>query len=98
MSSPITHDTLEHLARLARLELDPKEEEKLLKDLQSILNYFKELLQVKTEGGQTPIDKIPHKNVFREDGDRENTNHKEGIDQIPAQKDGFLEIPKVFED
>ena len=43
MAAQLSKHELEHLAKLARIELDPKEEEKLLKDLGSILDYFKEL-------------------------------------------------------
>lgn len=48
MASPISKSTLEHLAKLARIELDPKEEEKLLKDLGEILEYFAELQKLET--------------------------------------------------
>ncbi len=41
--------SLEHLAGLARLELNPQEEEKLLKDLQLILDHFKELQEADTK-------------------------------------------------
>ena len=97
MSSPITRETLEHLAKLARIELDPKEEEKLLRDLQNILNYFEELSELKTEGVQTPIEKIAHKNVSREDTERQGTNQGEGVGAFPHHKDGYLEVPQVFE-
>jgi aspartyl-tRNA(Asn)/glutamyl-tRNA(Gln) amidotransferase subunit C len=93
----ITRETLEHLARLARLELDGQEEEKLLRDLQNILNYFEELSQLKTEGAQTPIEKIAHKNAFREDTERRGTNQGKGVDAFPHTKDGFLQVPQVFE-
>ena len=46
MSQTIGKHELEHLAKLARIELDPKEEEKLLKDLTALLDYFKELQTV----------------------------------------------------
>ena len=48
LRSSITKQELEHLAELARIELDPKEEDKLLKDLGNILDYFKELQALDT--------------------------------------------------
>jgi len=43
MSQTIGKRELEHLAKLSRIELDPREEEKLIKDLGAILEHFNEL-------------------------------------------------------
>ena len=42
-SSSLDKDALAHLAKLARIALDPAEEERLLKDLGEILEHFKVL-------------------------------------------------------
>jgi aspartyl/glutamyl-tRNA(Asn/Gln) amidotransferase C subunit len=104
MSSSIDKKELEHLAKLARIELDPKEEEKLLKDLDAILEHFKELEQLPTDqvaplaGGSDLV------NIFREDGadngGPENTNQGAGTEAFPetdAAHAGFLKVPPVFE-
>lgn len=97
MSSAITKKELEHLAKLARIELDPKEEEKLLKDLGNILDHFKELQALDTSnilpmtGGTADL-----KNVFRDDTERENTNRGAGVEAFPEKENGFLKIPPVF--
>lgn len=97
MSSPINKKTLEHLAGLARIELNPEEEKKLLQDLGKILDHFKELQAVDTSG-ITPLSGGGElTNVFRDDGERENTNHEAGIEQFPETKNGFLKVPPVFE-
>lgn len=103
----IDKKSLEHLAELARLELEPKEEEKLLNDLQKILAYFEELKLLDTSDVE-PMN--PHtkfgvgvnggtnlKNVFREDEERENTNTGAGVDAFPESERGFLKVPPVFE-
>jgi aspartyl-tRNA(Asn)/glutamyl-tRNA(Gln) amidotransferase subunit C len=41
---------IEHLAKLASLELDPKEREALEKDLQKIIAYVDELQAIDVEG------------------------------------------------
>ena len=89
--------TLEHLAKLARIELDPKEEEKLLKDLGNILDYFKELQELDTANVPPMTGGTDLKNIFREDGERENTNRRAGVDAFPEKENGFLKIPPVFE-
>lgn len=103
MSSTIGKRELEHLAKLARIELDPKEEEKLLKDLEAILDYFKELQALDTSLVPPMTGGTDLKNVFREDakedgsGGSENTNRGAGVEAFPESQDGYLKIPPVFE-
>lgn len=89
---------LEHLAKLARIELDPNEEEKLLKDLENILDYFKELQTLDTSAVPPMTGGTDLKNIFREDGERESTNRGAGVEAFPASEDNYLKIPPVFDD
>jgi aspartyl-tRNA(Asn)/glutamyl-tRNA(Gln) amidotransferase subunit C len=97
MASPISKTTLEHLAKLARIELDPAEEEKLLRDLGEILAYFGELEKLDTSNVAPMAGGTDLKNAFREDAERENTDRGAGVEAFPESKDGFLKIPPVFE-
>ena len=97
MASPITKKELEHLATLARIELDPKEEEKLLKDLVAILDHFKVLQELDTTNIQPMTGGTDLMNVLREDGERESTNRGAGVEAFPEEKNGYLKIPPVFE-
>ena len=45
----INKKTLEYLAELSRIKIEGRKEEKLLKDLLEILNYFEELKESNTE-------------------------------------------------
>jgi aspartyl-tRNA(Asn)/glutamyl-tRNA(Gln) amidotransferase subunit C len=97
MASPINKIALEHLAKLARIELDPKEEEKLLVDLTEILDYFKELEALDTTNVIPMTGGTNLKNIFREDNERENTDRGAGAESFPETKNGFLKVPSVFE-
>jgi aspartyl-tRNA(Asn)/glutamyl-tRNA(Gln) amidotransferase subunit C len=97
MASSLSKHDLEHLAKLARIELDPKEEEKLLKDLGNILDHFKELQELDTSNVAWMAGGTDLRNVFREDGERLNTDRGAGTDAFPEKKDGFLKVPPVFE-
>ena len=96
MASPINKKTLKHLAKLTRLELSEREENKILKDLQEILIYFKQLEELDT----TKIDSIKSEfrqiNVFRQDDDRVNSLRGKGREAFPDNKNGLLETPAVF--
>jgi aspartyl-tRNA(Asn)/glutamyl-tRNA(Gln) amidotransferase subunit C len=93
----ITREELLHLAALARIELDPKEEDKLLKDLDEILGYFTELQKLDTANVAPMTGCTDLRNVFRDDTERENTNRGAGIESFPENKSGFLKVPPVFE-
>jgi aspartyl-tRNA(Asn)/glutamyl-tRNA(Gln) amidotransferase subunit C len=95
----IDKNTLKHLADLARIKINEKDEENLLKSLRSILSYFEELKGVDTSNVE-PVDggvEADFMNVFREDESRKNSLTGNGVDSFPSSKNGFLEIPSIFE-
>ena len=96
MSSPINKKTLEHLAELARIELTPHEEEKFLRELESVLGYFEELKTVDTSSVPPLAESTSKVNAMREDTERENTNQGKGNKDFPDERGGFLKVPPVF--
>lgn len=99
--SSINKETLEYLAQLAKIELQPGSEEKLIKDLGEILNHFEELKEVDTSDIEPMTGGTFQKNVFREDDSdirqEINATNKDIIDAFPEKADGFLKVPPVFE-
>ena len=100
MSSIGKHE-LGHLAKLARIELDPQEEEKLIKDLGAILDHFKELQELDTSNVPPMTGGTDLVNALREDGSenggRLNTNRGAGVEAFPESSDGHNKVPPVFE-
>ncbi len=95
----IDKKTLEYLAELGRIEIGKKEEEKLLNDLQKILEYFDELKSVDTENIEPMAGGTAQKNVFRDDEKDENgkTKNENLVRQFPEKQNGYLKVPPVFE-
>ncbi len=96
MSFSITKKELAHLAQLARLELEGKESERLLRDLQEIVTHVAQLQKVNTAGIAPMSGGTLLTNSFRDDGDTKNTNRGKGIEQFPEQESGYLKVPPVF--
>jgi aspartyl-tRNA(Asn)/glutamyl-tRNA(Gln) amidotransferase subunit C len=96
-NSGISKQELEHLAKLARIELDPKEEEKLLKDLDSIMGHFKVLQELDTTNVAPMTGGTDLVNALRDDLERESTNQGAGTEAFPESKNGYLKVPPVFE-
>jgi aspartyl-tRNA(Asn)/glutamyl-tRNA(Gln) amidotransferase subunit C len=97
----ISRKELEHLAHLSRIEIDPKEADKLIADLGAILDHFKELQALDTSNVAPMTGGTDLTNVLRpdtiEEGGHENTNQGAGVDAFPESKDGYNKVPPVFE-
>jgi len=91
--------TLEHLADLVRIKITEKEEEKLLKDLKKILDYFDELQKVNTENVEPMAGGIELSNETREDAiNKELSVHRNSLlSSFPEKEGESLKIPPVFE-
>ena len=63
----ITIKEVEHVARLARLELTEEEKEQMRAQLDSILSYIEKLNELDTSAVDPTSHVLPMKNVFRED-------------------------------
>ena len=93
----INEKNLKNLANLARIEIDPKQEAKLLKDLKSILGHFDELANLDTKDVVPMTGGTDLKNVTREDEFNGIDDLGKGAEAFPDKKDGYLKVPPVFE-
>ena len=94
----ITKKELEHLAELARLEIPEKDREKLVHDLQKILNHFEELKLLNTDAAEPMSGGHFLKNAWREDEIREGRLNQHPSDEMfPEANDKYLKIPPVFD-
>ncbi len=100
--SIIDKKSLQHLAKLSRLELTAAESSKLLQDLQEILNYFEELKKVNTEKVEPMTGGHRLVNIFREDvldlDRRSQTISDPGriIEAFPESERGFNKVSRVL--
>ncbi|MDD2654842.1 MAG: Asp-tRNA(Asn)/Glu-tRNA(Gln) amidotransferase subunit GatC [Candidatus Omnitrophica bacterium] len=97
MASIINKKTIQHISDLARIDLQEKEMDKLLGDIQKILDYFKELQEVDTSKVKDELSLRADLKLFRDDNERDKTNQGKGRGAFPAVEDNFLVIPPVFE-
>lgn len=92
-------ETIDHISKLALLDLSDEEKEKLSKELGDILNYFKKLDDLDTsniEPTTHPIDGL--KNVFREDEPWESLSNEEALKNAKHKKDGYIKAPRILKD
>lgn len=91
----ITIKDVEHVAKLARLELTEEEKIKYSKQLGDILKYVNELNEVNTEGVEPMSYPLPLENVMREDEVKCEISKEELLKNAPEEEDGFFKVPKI---
>lgn len=98
--SEINKNSIKHLTDLARLTLDAKKEQKILSDLEQMLNYFKELQLLDTEKITPMSGGTLLKNVMRQDGSPRDktTETKNAVESFLDYKRGYLKVPPIFEE
>lgn len=92
-------DTIEHVCKLALLELTEEEKEKFSKQLGNIVSYFKKLDDLDTtdvEPTTHPIEGL--KNVFREDIPWKSLSNEEALKNAQHKKDGYFKAPRILKD
>lgn len=93
----VTLKDVEHVAKLARLEFSEQEKEKLVKQMNRILEYMEKLNELDTSKVEPLLHVIPLTNVFREDKAKPSLPVSEILKNAPAKTDKFFKVPKVIE-
>lgn len=85
---------VENLAELAKLDMSGEEKEAMLKDMDSILGYVKQIEEVEVGDVKPSYDVY---NVWREDKAEPREFSKEIItEEFPDKQDGFLKVKKIL--
>jgi len=92
----ITKEEVEHVAHLARLELDDRAIEQFADQISNILAYVDKLKQVDTEGIVPTSHAITLTNAFREDEVRDHLDRDESLANAPEKEDGTFLVPRVI--
>lgn len=93
----ITVADVEHVARLARLELTPDEKVLFADQMGAILGYVEKLKGVNTEGIMPTSHAVPMENAFREDVVRPSIGLERALANAPERSGSFFAVPKVIE-
>ena len=94
----ITRKEVEHVARLARLELSEAEKEEMTAQLDAILGYMEKLNQVDTSDVEPTTTVIPMVSVMRDDEVRPSLGQEDALANAPDREDVFFRVPRIIED
>ena len=91
----ITLQDVEHVAKLARLELTEEEKIKFTTQLGDVLKYVDQMNEVDTTGVVPMAHAIDFVNVMREDAVKYEEDKKTLMANAPYEEDGFFRVPKI---
>ena len=92
-------DTIEHLSKLALIELSEEEKEKISKQLGDILNYFKKIDDLDTSNVKPTTHPISNLvNVYREDIPWKSLTNEEATKNSKYKKDGYFKAPRILKE
>ena len=98
----ITRKDVEHIARLARLELSEEEKERFTQQLGSILTYIEKMNALDTKNVPLATHVLPLSNVWREDKMEPSTSETLGspeeiLANAPESEGLLFRVKKVIE-
>lgn len=93
----LTVADVEHVARLARLELSAEEKNLFAGQMDAILGYVEKLKELNTDGILPTSHAVPIENAFREDEARPSIGVEKALANAPDRVESFYRVPKVIE-
>jgi len=93
----IDKKTVEDVAHLARIELEPKELERLSQQLEHILAFIDKLSALNTDNIAPTHHILPIDNVLRKDEPCASLPLDKTLSNAPAKQGSFFVVPKVIE-
>jgi aspartyl-tRNA(Asn)/glutamyl-tRNA(Gln) amidotransferase subunit C len=95
---PLTKKEVRHVAMLARLGLEPGDEEFYADQLSGILQHIDRLQQLDTEDIPPTAQVVEVASRLREDEPRPCLTQEEALANAPAAVDGFFRVPSIQEE
>jgi aspartyl-tRNA(Asn)/glutamyl-tRNA(Gln) amidotransferase subunit C len=88
---------VEHVAKLARLELTEQDKNKFTNQLANILGYIEKLNEIDTSKVEPMMHSISDENVVRQDTAITSISHDEIMQNAPEKEGNFFKVKKVIE-
>ena len=93
----IDKETVEYVAHLARIELQPNELDKLSGELHDILGFIDKLSNLNVDQVKPTSHILPISNVLREDKPHVSLTTEKALENAPSKKGNFFSVPKIIE-
>jgi aspartyl-tRNA(Asn)/glutamyl-tRNA(Gln) amidotransferase subunit C len=95
---PLSKDEVRHVALLARLGLEPGDEDFYAGQLSGILQHIDRLQQLDTQDIPPTAQVVEIPSRLRDDEPRPSLTQEEALANAPAAVDGFFRVPSIQEE
>ena len=95
--APITRHDVEHVAMLARLQLDDEEVERLTHELGAILEHAADVAALDLDDVPPTAHPLPLVNVVRPDVVAPTLPRDEVLAAAPSTEDGRFKVPRILD-
>jgi aspartyl-tRNA(Asn)/glutamyl-tRNA(Gln) amidotransferase subunit C len=96
VSERITADDVAHVARLARLQLEPEELAHFTEQLAGVMEHFADIDALDLAGVEPMTQPYPLQNVLRDDVAGACLDRDEVLAEAPAAQDGRFLVPPIL--
>lgn len=94
----IDRDTVDHVAKLARLALADEERERIREQLSTILGHINVISEADTSGVSASAHILPMSNVMSADAARPSMPPKKLLENAPALEDDYFRVRAALEE
>jgi aspartyl-tRNA(Asn)/glutamyl-tRNA(Gln) amidotransferase subunit C len=94
----IDRAAVDHVARLARLDLAEDERERMQAELTHILDHVTRIQALELDGVEPTAHPLPLRNVMRRDEVTPCLPQQVALANAPATEDGRFKVPRIVED
>ena len=93
----ISKETVEYVAHLARIELEPHELDRLSSQLKDILDFINTLATVDVKDINPTSHILPIHNILRGDEPKNSLPSEKALENAPDKHNNFFGVPKIIE-
>ena len=94
----LSMEDVEHVMRLARLDLSAAEREEMRRQLSDILEHVAKLQELDTAEVPPTYHVLKTREIWREDEVRPGLSREEALANAPRRRDGCFQVPRVAEE
>jgi aspartyl-tRNA(Asn)/glutamyl-tRNA(Gln) amidotransferase subunit C len=94
----IDRKAVDHVARLARLDLSDEERERMSVELAQILAHAEAIQELDLDDIEPTSHALPLRNVMRPDEVKPSLTQDEALASAPEADEGRFRVPKIIED
>ena len=92
----LSKETLRKVAHLARLEVSPQQEDRLLKELEKSIGWLKKLSEVDIAGIKPLKNMSFEVNMMRQDKTNKEISKEELLKNAPCHDGDYIKVPQIM--